>query len=215
MERVNLAVQKRDSIGKGAARTNRRDGMIPAVMYKKGQSMPIRFSRKELVPFVNASAHEQILVNLNFSDGTTAVALMKDHQVEPVTGELLHVDFQEISLQETVRVNVAIILKGTPIGVKRDGGLLQTGLREIEIESLPDDIPAHIELDVTKLELGGSLHVSDIKTEEKIKILTDQGESICTVSATAMLESAQAEEGAVTAKEPEVVKKGKQEIKEK
>ncbi|MEO5357057.1 MAG: 50S ribosomal protein L25 [Nitrospirae bacterium YQR-1] len=214
MERVNLAAQKRESVGKGAARTHRRDGIIPAIMYRKGQSTPIHFSRKELVPFVNASAHEQILVNLNFADGTTAVAIMKEHQVEPLTGELLHVDFQEISLQETVRVSVAVILKGTPIGVKRDGGLLQTGIREITIESLPDDIPAHIELDVTRLELGDSLHVADIKAGEKIKVLTDPGESLCTVSATALLESAQAGE-TTTTKEPEIIKKGKQEGKEK
>ena len=213
MERVNLAAQKREGVGKGAARSARRGGMIPAVMYKKGLSVPLHFGRKEIVNFVNASAHEKILVNLNFADGTTAVALMKEHQVEPVTGELLHVDFQEISLMETVRIHVAVILKGTPIGVKRDGGLLQNALREIEIESLPDDIPAHIELDVTKLELGDSLHVKDIQAGDKIKILTDPSESICTISATALLESAHAEEGA--AKEPEIIKKGKQDSKEK
>ncbi|MBF0345048.1 MAG: 50S ribosomal protein L25 [Nitrospirae bacterium] len=216
MERINLTAEVRKECGKGVARSLRRKGVIPCVIYRHGESMPIQISKKELVGFVNASYGQKLLVNLNFNDGTTKLALMKDHQLDYLKGELLHTDFYEVSLQEVLRTNVAVLLVGIPVGVKRDGGLLQSGLREIEIECLPDAIPGHFELDVTGLEIGHSKHVSDIKVPDGIKILTDAEESLASVLSTAQLASEQASgEGAEATKEPEVIKKGKAEDKEK
>ncbi|MBF0338554.1 MAG: 50S ribosomal protein L25 [Nitrospirae bacterium] len=216
MERMNLTAEVRAETGKGVARSLRRKEVIPCVIYRHGQSVPIQINRKELVGFVNASYGQQLLVNLNFSDGTTKLALMKDHQVDHIKGELLHTDFYEVSLQETVRLSVAVLLVGTAVGVKRDGGILQAGLREIEIECLPDAIPAHVELDVTGIEIGHSLHVSDLNVDTSIKVLTDTGELLATVLSTAQLASEQAAgEGAEASKEPEVIKKGKVEDKTK
>ncbi|KJU85800.1 Ribosomal protein L25 [Candidatus Magnetobacterium bavaricum] len=211
---MNLTAEVRTESGKGVARSLRRRGVIPCVIYRHGQSVPIQINRKELVGFVNASYGQQLLVNLNFSDGTTKLALMKDHQVDHIKGALLHTDFYEVSLQEVVRLNVTVLLVGVPVGVKRDGGILQAGLREIEIECLPDDIPAHVELDVTGIEIGHSLHVSDLKVHSGIKVLTDTDELLATVLSTALLASEQAE-GAEATKEPEVIKKGKTEEKTK
>ncbi|MBF0537190.1 MAG: 50S ribosomal protein L25 [Nitrospirae bacterium] len=216
MERMNLATEVRKETGKGVARSLRRNGVIPCVIYRHGQSTPIQISRKELVAFVNASYGQQLLVNLNFTDGTTKLALMKDHQLDYLKGALLHTDFYEVSMQETLRLSVAVLLVGVPVGVKRDGGILQSGLREIEIECLPDAIPAHIELDVTDVEIGHSLHVNDLKVQSGIKVLTDPVEVLATVLSTALLASEQASgEGAEAVKEPEVIKKGKAEDKEK
>jgi large subunit ribosomal protein L25 len=125
-------------------------------------------------------------------------------------GNLLHVDFQEILATETIKVMVHIVIKGVPIGVKRDKGLLQYGLRDIEIECLPDKIPGHIDVDVTNLEIGHSIHVSDLKVGEGIRILTDPNEVIATVVGIKEEVTAPVEAG-VEAAEPEVIKKGKKE----
>ncbi len=210
MERVTLNVETREELGKGAARAMRRSGYIPAVVYRAGKSTPIKVKREEIVKFINSTMGEQVMINLKFSDGQTKLALLKDYQVDPVKGQLLHTDFFEVSLKEKVRVTVAVVLKGEPIGVKREGGVLQQVLSEIEIECLPDRIPPHLEVDVTELKAGYSLHVRDISIAEDIKILEDPDEVIATVVApTEEVEGAEAaEEEAV---EPEVVKKGKKE----
>jgi large subunit ribosomal protein L25 len=210
MEKHNLTVEKREQGGKGGARSLRRAGKTPAVMYHAGESQPITISSKELSQFMNRTAGEQVLVNLNFADGSR-MAIVKDFQSDPVRNELLHVDFQEISATEKLKINVHIILSGEPIGVKRDKGILQTVSREIEIECLPDQIPGHIIMDVSGMELNQSLHVRDIKLAEGIKILTDGHEVIASVitlkeEVVAPVEAAVV---AATPVEPEVIKKGK------
>lgn len=209
MERVTLSVEKREKLGKGGARSLRRSGIIPAILYKGGNSLPVQLSAKELSKFISKTAGEQVIVNLQFPDDTKQ-AIVKDYQVDPVMGNLLHVDFQEISATEAIRVMVPVVIKGEAIGVKRDKGILQHGLREIEIECLPDKIPGHIDVDVTNMGLGQSIHVSDLKLGEGIKILTDPDEVLATVVA---VKEEVAAPGVVSAEtvEPEVIKKGKKE----
>lgn len=213
MEKFTIHAEKREEIGKGVARSLRRKDMIPAILYRGGGSIPIKFSKKELAQFINTTAGEQVMVNLQFADGDNRLALMKDYQLEPTRGELLHADFFEVLLTEEVRVTVHITPVGEPIGVKRDGGILQHLLREMEIECLPDKIPGHIKIDISGLEIGQSFHVSDLKLGEDIKVLTDPQEVIVNVIAPAVEEVvAPAVEVAPTEiKEPEVVKKGKKE----
>ncbi len=212
MEKFTIHAEKREGVGKGVARSLRRKDMIPAILYRGGGSIPIKFSKKELAQFINTTAGEQVMVNLQFADGDNRLALMKDYQLEPTRGELLHADFFEVLLTEEVRVTVHITPAGEPIGVKRDGGILQHLLREIEIECLPDKIPGHIKIDISGLEIGQSFHVSDLKLGEDIKVLTDPQEVIVNVIAPAVEEVAPAVEVAPTEiKEPEVVKKGKKE----
>lgn len=209
MERVTLNVERREKTGKGGARSLRRSGVIPAILYRRGNSVPVQLSGKELSQFISRTAGEQVIVNLQFPDGTKQ-AIVKDYQVDPVMGNLLHVDFQEISATEPIRVMVHVVIKGEAIGVKRDKGVLQHGLREIEIECLPDKIPGHIDVDVTNLGLGQSVHVRDLKLPEGIRVITEGDEVLATV--TAVKEEAVAAP-AVPAEtvEPEVIKKGKKE----
>jgi large subunit ribosomal protein L25 len=211
MERITLHAEKRENMGKGAARSLRRSGVVPAVLYRGGGSTPIKINAKELTTFMHATAGEQVMVDLQFSDGDKKLALMKDYQVDPLKGELLHTDFFEVSLTEEIRVTVHVTTVGEPIGVKRDGGLLQHGVREIEIECLPDRVPGHIQVDVTGLETGKSIHVRDLVIGEGIEVLTDAGELIATV--TAPIVEAKVEEAAAAPEvaEPEVIKKGKKE----
>lgn len=209
MERVTLGVEKREKSGKGGARSLRRSGVIPAILYKGGNSLPIQLSGRELSRFVSKTAGEQVIVNLQFPDDTKQ-AIVKDYQVDPVMGNLLHVDFQEISATEAIRVMVHVVIKGEAIGVKRDKGILQYGLREIEIECLPDKIPGHVAVDVTNMGLGQSIHVRDLKLGEGIKVLTDPDEVLATVIAVKEEVAAPVVVPAETV-EPEVIKKGKKE----
>lgn len=211
MDRMTITVEKREEVGKGAARSLRRENMIPAVLYRAGDSLPVKFSKKDLSRFINATAGEQVMVNLQFGDGSSRLALIKDYQVDPAQGELLHADFFEVSLTEEVKVTVHITMVGESIGVRRDAGILQYLLREIEVECLPDRIPGHIEVDISGLEIGQSIRVGDLKLGEGIKVLTDPDVVIVNVIAPAVEEVAPAEVVAPEIKEPEVIKKGKKE----
>jgi len=212
MERITINAEKRKEFGKGAARDLRRKNMIPAILYRGGDSLPVKFSQKELAQFINTTAGEQVMVNLQFADGESRFALVKDYQLDPIKGELLHADFFEVSLTEEIKVTVHIAAAGEPIGVKRDGGILQYLLRKIEVECLPDRIPGHIKIDISGLEIGQSLHVSDLKVGEGIKVLTDPDEVIVNIIAPVVEEVAPVEVAAAPeVAEPEVVKKGKKE----
>ena len=212
MERISIQAEKREGAGKGVARTLRREGKVPAVLYRAGKAQSIQLSRKELSKLINKVAGEQVMVDLQFADGEKKLALLKNFQVDPIRSELLHTDFFEVSLTETVRITVHVTTKGEPIGVKRDGGILQHPIREILIECLPDNIPGKIEVDISKLEVGQSLHVSDLKVEEGIKILTDPHEVIVNVVESAVeVAPVAAEVAAPVTAEPEVIKKGKKE----
>ncbi|HTR44201.1 MAG TPA: 50S ribosomal protein L25 [Thermodesulfovibrionales bacterium] len=211
MERITLSAEKREATGKGVARSLRRAGEIPAVLYRAGGSTPLKINAKELSKFIRTTAGEQVMVNLSFADGDNKVALVKDYQVDPINGELLHTDFFEVSLTDEIRVTVHITTAGEPIGVKRDGGLLQHGIRELEIMCLPDKIPGHITVDVKHLERGKSVHVSDLSLGEGIRILTEPGKLIATVTAPVVEAVAAPAEAEAAPAEPEVVKKGKKE----
>ena len=212
MERISIQAEKRDATGKGAARSLRRDGKVPATLYREGRAQSIQLSRKELSKLIKSVAGEQVMVDLQFADGDKKLALLKDFQVDPIRSELLHSDFFEVSLTETVKITVHVATHGEPVGVKRDGGILQHPIREILIECLPDKIPGKIDIDISKLEIGQALHVSDLKLGEGIKILTDPHEVIVNVVAAVEEAAAPAEEVVEAAPaEPEVVKKGKKE----
>jgi large subunit ribosomal protein L25 len=215
MEKAVINTEQREGKGKGAARALRRQGATPGVLYREGKSTHIKINHKELVQFLKAARGQQAIISLKFPDGQSKLALMKDYQTDPVTGELLHIDFFEVSMTEKVSVTVPVFTAGEPIGVKRDKGILQHTLREIKIECLPDKITGRIDVDISGLGIGQSVHVSDLKLGEGVKILTDPHEVIATVSAPAVEEEVAAPAAAVAAPaeaaEPEVIKKGKKE----
>jgi large subunit ribosomal protein L25 len=181
MEKFILNVEKRERTGKGIARQLRSKGIIPCVIYKNGQSTPVQIPTKELYTFMNIATREKLFVTLKL-DGQEKQAILQDYQVDPVTGKLLHVDFMEVSATEKIRVTIPVVLIGEPIGVKQDKGVLQHGISEIEIEAIPEKIPGHIEVDVSHLEVGDAVHVSDIKFEEGIKVISNPEEVIATVT---------------------------------
>ena len=210
MERISIKAEKRGSSGKGAARSLRRNGIIPAVLYREGSSMAIQLDKAELGRFLHQSGGEQVIVNLAFPGGEDRLALVKDYQVDPIKRELLHTDFFEVSLKQMIKVVAAVHIVGEPIGVKRDGGTLQYGVSEIEIECLPDSIPGHIDVDVSGLAAGHSMHVRDLILPEGIKVLTPAEEAVATVAAPKAEEEVAAAAPAEGTAEPEVIKKGKE-----
>lgn len=186
MKKILLKAEERVATGKGGARSLRRQGMLPAVIYAGGKSTPIKFHRKEIVKLITSGVGEHAILNIEFSkDGGEPAehpALMKEYQKDPVSSELLHVDFMEISLKAKLKISIPIVITKEPVSIKT-GGIMEHHLREIEIECLPTQIPEAILIDAGSVEIGHSLHVSDIKPMEGIRIVTNAQIVILNVTA--------------------------------
>ena len=153
------------------------------------------------------SGHNTIF-DLNVEGSGVTKAMIVDWQNEPIKGKLLHIDLKRIAMDKMMRVSVPIQLVGIPTGVKNQGGILEHVMREVEIECLPGDIPSHLDVDVTGLELHGLIHVSDLPHSGSIKFLGDEGATVAHV--TIIKEEAPAADALAAAPtEPEVAKKGK------
>lgn len=219
MEKIVVTADKRHGSGKGNARSLRRAGILPAIFYSEGKSTPIQIDTKLMTRLLTSGGaeHSLITVKLNEDDSKTSEhpVLVKDYQVDPVSDELLHIDFIEVSLKEKLTVTVLINVTRQPVGVKM-GGILQNVLKEVEVECLPTQIPESIDVDAEFVDIGGTLHVSDLSVPEGVKIVTDPEEVILSVTAPVVEEEKPEEEAAEAGAEPELVKaKGKEEEEQK
>lgn len=215
MERVALTAQVREKAGKGVARGLRREKRVPAVLYSHGKSMPISMVSKDVTKILNIEGGEHALINLKLEGAKEAserMALIKDYQVNPLNGSLVHLDLMEVSMTEKVKIPVAVHITGNAIGVK-EGGIFQYGLRTLDVECLASQIPDSIMVDITNLKVNESLHVRDIKAPEGVRILAEGDATVATIQPPisvekleAMLSAAPAAEGG----EPEVVGKKKE-----
>jgi len=214
MEKIAISVEPRDGRGKGPARSLRRGGMIPAVIYGMGGSTPVSISRKELARIINAGGGGTTLLSVTVAgENGEKTAIIKDFQVDPIKNVLLHADLLEVAMGKVLHVTVPVTLVGTPAGVK-EGGILQHLGREIEVECLPGNIPDHIEVDAAVLKVGDSVHVGDLKLPEGVKALTDADAVIATIAAPISAEKLDlmlSGETAAEVKEPEVLTKKKEE----
>ncbi|MBI5409801.1 MAG: 50S ribosomal protein L25 [Nitrospirae bacterium] len=215
MEKILVKADKRTETGKGGARSLRRQDVLPAVMYGEGRSIPIKLDRKEIQKLIYTGGGEHALITLELNEGDSKTSehpvLIKDYQMEPVSDELLHVDFIEVSLQKKIKVTIPLVITKEPAGIKM-GGILQHRVREIEVECLPTQIPDKIEIDAGSVEIGHSLHVSDIPLQEGLRIITAPSEVILSVTAPKVEEAAPVAPVEGEAAEPEVIKaKGKAE----
>jgi len=210
MATLNLKGERREGVGKSVTRKLRQAGRIPAVYYGRGEEpMPLVVSLRDLLDLIERAEGSNVIVDLKVEGDTGAdkKALIREIQRDPVGGNILHLDLQHISLTERITVEVPVVLVGTPTGVKDGGGILEHLLREVEVECLPTDIPARLEADVTALQIGDSLHVSDLR-EDRVTIKTEAGRAIAAVVPPEVLEEAKpAEEAAVA--EPELGKEKK------
>ncbi len=216
MEKILVRADARPEVGKGVARSLRRSGLLPAVVYSGGESRPIKIHGKDMTKLIFSGTGDHALITIELhEDGSKKSehsVLVKDYQTDPVSDELLHVDFIEVSLKELVKVTVPVVIVKEPIGIKM-GGILEHLLRDLEFECLPTQIPDKIEIDASHIDIGQSLHVSDVPEQEGIKIISDPGGVILNVSAPKVEE--EVVEEVEEAAEPELVgEKGKEETKE-
>src|SRR5688572_18503364 len=214
MPEIVVSAEKRTETGKNVNRRLRVAGRIPGVVYGgKGEPMAVAVSPKEIGAVLRSASGENTLFDLDLG-GSRRKVILKEYQVEPIKGRLLHADFYEVALDKLLEVKVHVEITGTPVGVKVQGGILDFVTRELEIECLPTDIPDKITLDVSGLELGKHIRVSDLKLPEKVTMLTDPEVVIVHVVAPRAEEVVAPVEGAEAAAagtEPEVIKKGKTE----
>jgi len=207
---IPLAGARREDLGKGGARKARAAGQIPAVLYGHGQTpVPVAIRMRDFEVALHHHKGANPIVNLAL-DGVEHTALIRDVQYDPITHYILHLDFQHISLTETVEVKVALHFTGVAAGVKDAGGILEHILRDVEVRCLPTAIPAGIDVDVSRLNIGDSIHVRDLAVPN-VEILTDPTATVATVVPPTVMEEKAAEEVAVAeaASEPEVITKGK------
>lgn len=207
---IPLSGTRRETLGKGGARKARAAGHIPGVLYGHGEEpVPVTVQAREFDLALRGHKGGNPIVNLAVS-GSEFTALIRAVQYDPLSHDILHLDFQHISLTETIEVKITVHLKGLPVGVKDGGGILETILREIDVRCLPTAIPAAIEVDVSHLNIGDSVHVREVVVPD-VTILNDGAETIATVVPPTVMEDKVAETAVVEGapSEPEVITKGK------
>jgi large subunit ribosomal protein L25 len=211
-----LEAQARSSGNKNDARRVRRSGKLPGVVYGAGkQALTVSLDPRQVTRILHSATGHNTIFDLAL-DGERTKAMIVDWQYEPIKGALLHIDLKRIAMDQKLRVKVPIVLKGEAAGVKQQGGILEAITREVEVECLPGDIPAAIEADVSELVFGKVLRVSDLVHDEKIHFLTDANQPVAHITTVkeevAPTPEAAAAEAAAAPAEPEVIKKGKQEV---
>ncbi len=183
MEQIDLKAQVRKTTGNGPARALRREGRIPAVLYgPKTDSMLLSIDFKEFEQIIKKANIGSVLLNLQIQNGKTLTrpAMIKELQTHPPTGAFLHVDFYEIDMQRKITVSVPVVTRGKSAGIEA-GGLLQIVRRELEVFCLPTAIPEAIEVDVTDLNIGDSIHVQEIPLPGDIEIPADVDYTVVTL----------------------------------
>jgi large subunit ribosomal protein L25 len=218
MANIELQVERRQETGKNVARRARASGKVPAVVYgAKKETVPIYVEARQLTTAFRKGAGDNAIYLLKMA-GTeqSRHAMIREINRDPVSREVLHVDFLRVLMDVKVRVSVAIELTGSPKGVKQEGGILDFVSREVEIECLPNDIPTSLPVDVSDVGMGESFRVGQIPAREGIRVLDDPDKVIAHVAHPAKEEEpvAAAAEAAPAAAEPEVIKKGKTETPE-
>jgi large subunit ribosomal protein L25 len=204
MANATLNANVRAETGKGAARKIRQAGEIPAVIYghnREPQSLVL--NARETEKLVKSIAVSSTAIELVI-DGKTARTLIREIQRHPFKRNILHIDFQELVAGETITVKCPIVYIGTPEGVRVDGGILDQIMHELQIQVDPSNIPNHIDVDITSLKVGKSLHVSDLTVPAGIKIVDDATSTVCIVQ-----QPKQAAETPASTAEPELIRKAK------
>jgi len=210
MEEVLLQASKRDVVGK-KVKALRREGLLPAIVYGRGISpVPISLNTRNANQILSAISSSSLVV-LEI-DGEKHTTLIRDKQRDPVTEDVLHIDFHEVSMTEKLRTEVMLDFQGESPAVKELMGVLVTVLESLEIECLPQDLPDRIVADLSSLEeIGDSLYVRDISLPPNIELISDIEEMVVIISPPAVEEIEEIEEVEITEEEPEVIERGKEE----
>jgi large subunit ribosomal protein L25 len=213
MATASLSAEARTETGKGVARKLRAAGRVPAVIYGHArEAQALSLPTRELEKLLSSISTGSTVVELSVGSATTKT-LIREVQRHPFKKQILHVDFQELVAGEKVTVEIPLVFVGTPEGVRLSGALLEQILHSIEVLVDPANIPNHIDVDVTNLAMGHSLHVNELALPEGLEVLTDETATVCAVVAPrAVVEETPAEgEEAAAPAEPELIRKTKEE----
>lgn len=204
MNQVSLKARQRTESGKQVAKTLRRDGALPAVVYGSGESStPLTLDYREFEGFLRKTRGESVVINLEIEGMEDKKALLRDIQRDYLRNQLLHADFQQIRMSDRITTEVSLVMVGEPIGVTRDGGVLDQSLRVVEISCVASEIPEHLEVDISELSMGDTIHISDLSFEN-VEIVTD-GEVAVVSVLTPMAEEPEEEEVDLEQEEPEII----------
>ncbi|NWG12462.1 MAG: 50S ribosomal protein L25 [Acidobacteria bacterium] len=207
MSQILIEARKRIPGGKNANLRLRKAGMIPAVLYGRGtEPVAISVDPRAVAEIFYSDSGQNTIFSVSVDGGARANAMVKDYQLDPVHGKLIHADFMQIAMDRLLEISVDVELVGDAEGVKA-GGLMDFVTRSIDIECLPGDIPGSIPVDVSHLQINDYVRVKNITVDPKIKVLTDPEVVIVTI--VPPLKEAAPEEAPAEAAEPEVIKKGK------
>lgn len=215
MEEIFLEAELREQKGRAKVKGLRDKGYLPSVVYSHGKdALAVKISRGALLKLVHQHHLETSIITLKIKDDKKAKGrpcLIKEIQYDPVGENIIHVDFNEISLTETIKVNIPIEAKGEAVGVKQEGGSLEHLLWEVEVECLPANIPKSIEVDISALKMGQAIHVKDLVFPSGVKPLGDPVAVVLHIVAP-MKEELPAEEAVEgeAKEEPEVIKEKKE-----
>ncbi len=190
-----LQAVPRDEKGKNAARRTRAAGRIPAAVYGEGlDAVPVSVNARELGVILRSEAGRHAIFTLAIDGRDTSPVKIHQMVIHPVTSKLIHMDLMRISLTEKTRVSSALNFVGEPAGVKNDGGILEVHMHEIEIECLPRDIPAHIDVDVSELQVGDHLTVAQLPIDtDVITVVTDAEHLVAAVNTPRLVEEEETE----------------------
>lgn len=210
-KQIKLAATTRASAGKTAVKQVRKQGRVPAVIYGAKQSaLGLEIDRRSIESILSHAVGENLLVDLEIKEekgGTiNRLAIIQEVQHHPIRGDIMHVDFHAVSVDEVLHTEVPVEPVGEPVGVKTHGGILEQMLRSLEIECLPKDLPELIQVDVSNLNVGNAIHVRDIALPQGVKALNDPEVTVFLVAEPNV--SVESTEGAA-AGEPEVLKEKK------
>jgi large subunit ribosomal protein L25 len=209
MPEVVVTKPRVGKFNKNAARRIRVTGQIPAILYGAGQEpVAIEVDPKQISRILFSETGHNTIFDVQVEGHPAAKAMIVDWQREPIKDQLIHIDMKRIALDKTLRVSVSVKLIGIPVGVKVSGGILDQVMREVEIECLPVDIPSHIDVDVSNLNIHGVIRVADLPHSGSIKFLNAEDATVAHVISIRE-EAAPAAEGAAAPAEPVVAKKGK------
>ena len=184
MDIASLKVKKREQIGKASSKRLRTTGFVPGVFYGKGEhSVPLVLNKKDLQHILQKNPSEHPIIQLEFdTDKNRPYVLLKEMQHDPVSGEMLHVDFYHIDMDKKIKVKVEVVLIGKAKGIVEEGGVLNFINREIEIECLPLSLPENLQVDISNLNINDTIHVKDLKVDEGIKILYEPDTPIVSIT---------------------------------
>jgi large subunit ribosomal protein L25 len=212
MPEVVVAKPREGKFTKNAARRVRVSGKIPAVLYGSGHTpVAVEVDPKQISRILFSESGHNTIFDVEITGAPTAKAMIVDWQREPIKDQLIHIDLKRIAMDKTIKVSVRVKLLGVPVGVKATGGILDQILREVEVECLPGDIPSHIDVDVSNLQLWDALRIKDLPHTGSIKFLNAEDATVAHVISIReeAAPAADAVAAAATTGEPEVAKKGK------